>query len=60
MLRARHTRGACLAAVLHQLKLAIRRHEADHLLRVEAAQIYALVERDILARNSILSMPPLA
>lgn len=37
-----------LAAVLHQLKLAIRRHKADHLLGVEAPQVDTLVEGHIL------------
>lgn len=44
---------AFLAAVLHELKLAVRRHKADHLLSVELAQIHALVEGHILhSRNS--------
>ena len=47
-LRLRRVRVARLAAVLHQLKLAVWRHEADYLLRVEAAQVDALVEGDIL------------
>ena len=39
---------ALLAAVLHQLKLTIRRHKADHLLGVEAPQVDTLVESHIL------------
>ena len=39
---------AFLAAVLHQLEFAIRGHEADHLFRVELAQVHALVEGHIL------------
>ena len=39
---------AFLAAVLHQLKLPIRRHKADHLLSVKPPQVHALVEGHIL------------
>jgi hypothetical protein len=39
---------ALLAAVLHELELAIRGHKADHLLRIKAAQVHALVEGHIL------------
>ena len=35
---------AFLTAVLHELKLAVWGHKADHLLRVELAQVHALVE----------------
>ncbi len=39
---------ALLAAVLHQLKLTVRGHKADHLLGVEAPQVDTLVEGHIL------------
>ena len=39
---------ALLAAVLHQLKLTIRGHKADHLLCVKAPQVDTLVEGHIL------------
>ena len=41
-------RDALLAAVLHELKLAVRGHKADHLLRVKAPQVHALMEGHIL------------
>ena len=39
---------AVCAAVLHQLKLAVRRHKAHHLLGIEAPQVDTLVECDVL------------
>ena len=40
-----------VAAVLHELEFAIRRHKADYFLGVESAQIHALVERHILHKT---------
>ena len=39
---------ALLTAVLHQLKLTVGGHKADHLLGVEAPQVDTLVEGHIL------------
>lgn len=39
---------ALLAAVLHELEFAVRRHKADHLLGVKLAQVHALVECHVL------------
>ena len=55
-----HLKGkgnALLAAVLHELKLSIWRHKADHLLLVKATQVDALVEGHILRRITILDTP---
>jgi hypothetical protein len=41
-------RDALLAAVLHELKLAVRGHKADHLLRIKAPQVHTLMEGHIL------------
>ncbi len=49
-------RDALLAAVLHELELAVGRHEAHHLLRVEAAQIHALVQRHVLDTSSAATL----
>ena len=48
--------NALLAAVLHELKLSVWRHKADHLLLVKATQVDALVEGHILHRVSLLDI----
>ena len=39
---------AVLTPVLHELELAVRRHEADHLLLLIATQVDRLVEGHVL------------
>ena len=45
---------AFLAAVLHEFKLAVWGHKADHLLGVELAQVHALVEGHILHSPTVV------
>ena len=50
---------AVLAPVLHELELAIGRHEADHLLLLVAPQVDRLMEGHVLHRTERPSDPPL-